>query len=58
MAIFEGYITQDSDSAEVFCGIDNFCQFFALKDILSYRPLKIVWADRPTAMRFRVNRAR
>jgi hypothetical protein len=55
MAFFEGYITQDIDSAEVFRGIGNFCRFFALKDFLSYRPLKIVWADPPTAVRFRVN---
>jgi hypothetical protein len=51
---FEGYITQDLDSAEVFRGLGIFCRFFALKDFLSYRPLKIVWADRPTAVRFRV----
>ncbi len=52
---FEGYITQDLDSAEVFRGIGIFCQFFALKDILRYKPLKKVWADLPTAVRFRVN---
>jgi hypothetical protein len=46
------YITQDNDSADVFLGIDNFCQFFAFKDFLSYRPLKIVWADLPTAKDF------
>jgi hypothetical protein len=28
--------------------------FFALKDFLSNRPLKSVWADPPTAVRFRV----
>jgi hypothetical protein len=54
MSFFEGYITQDNDSAEVFRGIDPFCQFFALKDFLSYRPLKIVWTDQPTAVRIRV----
>jgi hypothetical protein len=42
LTFFEGYITQDIDSAEVFHGIDNFCRFFALKDFLSYRLLKIV----------------
>ncbi len=54
MTFFEGYITLDLDSSEVFRGIGIFCRFFALKDFLSYRPLKIVWADRPTAVRFRV----
>jgi hypothetical protein len=52
---FEGYITHDIDSAEVFHGIDNFCQFFALKDFLSFRSKKMVWADLPTAMRVRVD---
>jgi hypothetical protein len=42
---FEGYITLDFDSAEDFRGIGIFCRFFALKDFLSYRPLKRVWAD-------------
>jgi hypothetical protein len=51
---FEGYITQDLDSAEVFRGLGIFFRFFALKDFLSYRSLKIVWADQPTAVRFRV----
>jgi hypothetical protein len=41
----EGYITQDIDSA---------FQIFALKDFLSYRPLKIVWADPPMAVRVMV----
>jgi hypothetical protein len=50
----EGYITQELDSAEVFRGLGIFCRFFALEDFLSNRPLKIVWADRPTAVRFRV----
>jgi hypothetical protein len=27
---------------------------FCTKDFLSYRPLKRVWADPPTAVRFRV----
>jgi hypothetical protein len=54
LAFFEGYITLDLDSAEVFCGIVIFCQFFALKDFLSYRPLKKVWAGLPTAVKFRV----
>ncbi len=52
--VFEGYITQDLDSAEVFRGLGIFFRFFALKDFLSYRPLKTVWADRLTALRFRV----
>jgi hypothetical protein len=52
---FEGYISQNLDSAEVSHGIGIFCRFFALKDFLSYRPLKKVWADPPTAVRFRVN---
>ncbi len=56
MKIFEGYITLDFDSAKVFHGIGIFCPFFALKDFLSYRPLKKVWADPPTAVRFRVKR--
>jgi hypothetical protein len=51
---FEGYITLDLDSAEVFCGIGIFCRFFALQDFSSNRRLKKVWADPPTAMRFRV----
>ncbi len=29
---------------------------FLLKTYLTYRPMKKVWADRPTALRFRVNR--
>ncbi len=56
MKFFEGYITQDLDSGDVFCGTGIFCRFFALKGFLSYRPLKQVWADLPTAVRFRVNR--
>jgi hypothetical protein len=55
MMFFERCITQDIFSAEVFCGIDHFCRFFALKDFLSYNPLKTVWADPPTAVRVRVN---
>ncbi len=51
---FEGYITHDINSAEVSHGIDISCRYFALKDFLSYRPLKIVGADLPTAMRVRV----
>jgi hypothetical protein len=50
---FEEYITQDKDSTEGFRGIDIFCQFFALKDFLSYRSLKKVWEDPPTAVRLR-----
>jgi hypothetical protein len=52
---FKGYLTLDLDSADVFRGIRIFCRFFALQDLLSNRPLKKVWADRPTAVRFRVN---
>jgi hypothetical protein len=55
LTFFEGYITRDLDSAEVFRGIHIFCQFFALKDFLRYRPLKKLWADPPTAVRFKVN---
>jgi hypothetical protein len=51
---FEGYLTLDLDSAGIFRGIGIFCRFFALKDFLRNRPLKKVWADRPTAVRFRV----
>jgi hypothetical protein len=51
---FEGYITLDLESADVFRGIGIFCRFFALKDFLSYRPLKKVWADLHTAVRCRV----
>jgi hypothetical protein len=51
---FEGYLTLDLDSVGIFHGIGIFCRFFALKDFLRNRPLKKVWADRPTAMRFRV----
>jgi hypothetical protein len=53
---FEGYISQDLDSENIFRGIGIFCRFFYHKDFLSYRPLKTVWADLPTAVRFRVNR--
>jgi hypothetical protein len=53
LTFFEGYLTLDLDSADVFRGIGIFCRFFALKDFLSYRPFKKVWADRPTAVRFR-----
>ncbi len=56
MTFYEGSITLDFDSGEDFHGIGIFCRFFALKDFLSYRPLKKVWADRPTAVRFRVKR--
>jgi hypothetical protein len=52
---FEGYISQYLDSENVFRGIGIFCRFFSLKDFLSYRPLKTVWADPPIAVRFRVN---
>jgi hypothetical protein len=55
LIFFEGYITQDFDSAEFFHGIGIFCQFFALKDFLIYKPLKKVWAVPPMAVRFRVN---
>ncbi len=55
MTFFEGYLTLDLDSAEDFRGIGIFCRFFALKDFLRYKPLKNVWADPPTAVRFRVN---
>ncbi len=54
MTFFEGNITLDLDSAEVFRGIGIFCRFFALKYFLSNGPLKRVWADPPTAVRFRV----
>jgi hypothetical protein len=54
MRFFEGYITQDIYSAEVFHGIDHFCRFFAVKDLMSYNPLKTVWADPHTAVRVRV----
>ncbi len=54
MTFYECSITLDFDSGEDFCGIGIFCRFFALKDFLSYKPLKKVWADRPTAVRFRV----
>jgi hypothetical protein len=56
LTFFEGNITLELDSAEVFRGIGIFCRFFELKDFLSYRPLKRVWADPPTAVRFRVKR--
>ncbi len=54
MTFFEGNKTLDLDSAQVFHGIGIFCRFFALKDFLSNGPLKRVWADPPTAVRFRV----
>ncbi len=54
LTFFKGYITQDLDSEEVFRGIGIFCRFVVLKDFLRYRPLKKVWADPPTAVRFRV----
>jgi hypothetical protein len=50
-AFFKGYITQDAESAEIFRGIDDVCQLFALQYFLSSKPLKILWADPPTAMR-------
>ncbi len=56
MTFFEGNITLDLDSAEVFRGIGIFCRIFALKDFLRNGPLKRVWADLPTAVRFRVKR--
>jgi hypothetical protein len=54
LTFFEGDITLDFDSGEDFHGIGIFCRFFALKDFMRYRPLKRVWADPPTAVRFRV----
>jgi hypothetical protein len=54
VTFFEGNKTLDLDSAQVFHGIGIFCRFFALKDFLSNGPLKRVWADPPTAVRFRV----
>jgi hypothetical protein len=54
LMFFDVYISQDLDSENVFHGIGIFCRFFALKDFLSYRPLITVWADPPTAVRFRV----
>jgi hypothetical protein len=54
LTFFEGYLTLDLDSAEVFRGIRILCRFFALKDFLRNKPLKNVWADSPTAVRFRV----
>jgi hypothetical protein len=56
LTLFEGYLTLDLDSAEVFRGIRIFCRFFALKDFLRNKPLKNVWADSPTAVRFRVKK--
>ncbi len=55
LTFFEGNITLDLDSADIFHGIGIFCRFLALKDFLNNRPLKKVWADWPTAVRFRVN---
>ncbi len=55
MTFLEGYLTLDLDSPGNLRGIGIFCRFFALKDFLRNRPLKKVWADRPTAVRFRVN---
>jgi hypothetical protein len=54
MTFLEGYLTLDLDSAGIFRGIVIFCRFFALKDFLRNRHLKKVWADPPTAVRFRV----
>ncbi len=54
MTFFDGYLTLDLDLAEVFRGIRICWRFFALKDFLRYKPLKNVWADSPTAVRFRV----
>ncbi len=56
MTFLEGYLTLDLYSEGIFHGIGIFCRFFALKDFLRNRPLKKVWADRPTAVRFRVKR--
>jgi hypothetical protein len=55
MMFLEGYLSLDLDSAGILRGIGIFCRFFALKEFLRNRPLKKVWADRPTAVRFRVN---
>jgi hypothetical protein len=54
MTFLEGYLTLDLNSAGILRGIGIFCRFFALKDFLRNRPLKKVWADLPTAVRFRV----
>ncbi len=43
------------DSADVFHKIAYFCRLFALQTFLSYRPLKRVWADPPSAVRISVN---
>jgi hypothetical protein len=56
LTFFEGYITLDLDSADIFRGIGIFCRFFSLKDFVSYRALNKVWADLPTAMRFRAKK--
>ncbi len=55
MTYLEGYTTQRIYSADIFCGIAGFLTIVLLKTFLSYRPLKNMWADPPTAMRFRVN---
>jgi hypothetical protein len=54
MTIFERYITQHIDSADIFSGLANFFQFFSLHTFLTYGPLKTVWADPATAVRVRV----
>jgi hypothetical protein len=56
MTFLEGYLTLDLDLAGIFRGIGICCRFFALKDFLRNRPLKKVWADPPTAVRFRVKK--
>jgi hypothetical protein len=54
MTIFEGYITQHIDSADIFRVLANFFLFFSLQTFLTYRPLKTVWADPPKVVRVRV----
>jgi hypothetical protein len=54
MTFFEGYITQRIYSADIFRGIANYFTIFLLKTFLTCRPLKVVWANLPTAVRVRV----
>jgi hypothetical protein len=51
----DGYITQHIDSADIFRGWANFCQYFSFSNFLTYGPLIIVWADPPTVVSVRVN---
>ncbi len=55
--LFEGYRLKGSVHKTIFRGIAPF-QFFLLHTFPSYRPLKKLWVDSPTAVSDRVQLAR